>query len=104
MGVFFLKRKKETEKLGDAARTKEEFFLDASKQFAGAGWIHIMNLAFASALNSFMSSGDECEWYWINIMVDTTIGTGVAYVFLQIANAFIRKKIPASAHDFQSGE
>jgi hypothetical protein len=104
LGVFFLKRKNETAKLGDSARTKEEFVLDASKQFAGAGWIHVMNLAFASGLNSFMSNGDECEWYWINIMVDTTIGTGVAYVFLQIANAFIRKKMPASAQDFKLGE
>lgn len=104
LGVFYIKRQKETIKLGDHARTKEEFFLDASKQFAGAGWIHILNLMFASALNSIMSNGDECEWYWINIMVDTTLGTLVAYVLLKIANNFVRKKMPHSAEDFKCGE
>jgi len=105
VGVFYVKRNMEQKKLGDAARSKEEFFLDASKQFASAGWIHVMNLGFASALNSLMSGGDECEWYWINIMVDTTLGTAVAYFFLRIAHAFIRKKLsPTSAEDFKSGE
>merc|ERR1711971_1015271 len=64
-----------------------------------------MNLGFASALNSLMSGGDECEWYWINIMVDTTLGTLIAYVFLKIAMAFIRKRLsPEAAEGFKSGE
>merc|ERR1719215_2398323 len=91
--------------LGLDARSRAEFLLDASKQFAGAGWIHVMNLGFASALNSMMSSGDECEWYFINIMVDTTLGTAVAYWLLQIANAAIKKRLsPEAAMSFQSGE
>lgn len=105
VGVFYIKRKKEQKQLGEDARTKEEFFLDASKQFASAGWIHIMNLGFASMLNDMMSGGDECVWYWINIMVDTTIGTAVAYVLLKIAMAFVRKRLgDLPAEDFKPGE
>jgi len=101
LGVFYYKLKKEEENLGETARSRGEFLLDASKQFAGAGWIHLMNLGFASA----MSNGNQCEWYWINIMVDTTLGTAVAYVLLQIASAFIKKRFsPEAAEDFKSGE
>jgi len=104
VGVFALKRKKEEQKFGDDARTRAEFALDASKQFAAAGWLHILNLGFATGLNNMMSGGDECEWYWINILVDTTLGTAVSYVFLQIANAFIRKRLhPEVVADFRSG-
>jgi len=99
-----LKLKKEEETLGANARSRGEFFLDASKQFAGAGWIHIMNLGFASGLANH-GSGDECEWYWINIMVDTTLGTAVAYLLLQITSAFIKKRFsPEFAEDLKSGE
>lgn len=105
VGVFVVKRKKEEKRLGPDARSKEEFTLDASKQFASAGWLHCMNLGFASSLNTWMAGGDECGWYWINIMVDTTLGTAVAYFLLQIANAFLKKKLtPAAAEEFRSGE
>lgn len=105
VGVFVVKRKKEEKRLGPDARSKEEFTLDASKQFASAGWLHCMNLGFASSLNTWMAGGDECGWYWINIMVDTTLGTAVAYFLLQIANAFLKKKLtPTAAEEFRSGE
>jgi len=105
IGVFYFKLRKEEEALGADARTRAEFLLDASKQFAGAGLIHLMNLGFATFLNSFTSHGDQCEWYWINIMVDTTLGTAVAYFLLQIAKAFIKKRFsPEAAEDFKSGD
>lgn len=105
VGVFYFKRKSEQQKLCGDGRTNEEFFLDASKQFAGAAWIHVMNLGFATVLNNLMSGGDECVWYWINIMVDTTAGTMVAYCLLRVANAAIRKRLsPTAAEDFKSGE
>lgn len=105
LGVFYLKRKKEQHKCGTGARTKEEFCLDASKQLAGAGWIHIMNLGFASVLNGIMAGGDQCVWYWINILVDTTLGTGVVYFLLKVAMAFIKRKLSTeAAADFKPGE
>ena len=27
---------------------------------------------------------DQCGWYWINIMIDTTVGVGIAYMFLKL--------------------
>lgn len=64
-------------------RTWHEFFLDSSKQMAGAGWIHVMNILCAKLLDHMMPVGDECEWYWINIMIDTTLGVAVEYALLQ---------------------
>jgi len=29
--------------------------------------------------------GDQCDWYWINIVVDTTLGVLVAYQFLKLS-------------------
>merc|ERR1711957_605671 len=49
--------------------------------------------------------GDECEWYWINIMVDTTFGTAVAYFLLKVAMVFIRKRMSEHvAEEFKSGD
>lgn len=102
-GVFYLKLQNEEKTLGIEARSRGEFVLDASKQVVGAIWLHCMNLGFATGLAS--SGGDECEWYWINIMVDTTLGTLVSYLLLRIAMAFIRKKLTAEeADDFKPGD
>lgn len=99
-GVFYLKLQNEEKSLGLDARSRGEFILDASKQVFGAIWLHCMNLGFA-----IVSSGDECEWYWINIMVDTTLGTAVSYLLLRIAMAFIKKKFTEEeADDFKPGE
>mmetsp|Transcript_74562 Transcript_74562/g.230442 ORF Transcript_74562/g.230442 Transcript_74562/m.230442 type:complete len:244 (+) Transcript_74562:77-808(+) len=67
------------------------FCLDGSKQLAGAGWLHATNLIFATVLTFFVGKGDQCEWYWINIMMDTTLGSLVAYGLLRLVNCIIKK-------------
>jgi len=60
------------------------FFLDSSKQIVGAGVIHALNLICAMAFTSFQkSAADECAWYWVNIMIDTTFGVGVCWMLLK---------------------
>eukprot|EP00811_Abedinium_folium_P002715 NODE_12494_length_1221_cov_9.744973.p1 GENE.NODE_12494_length_1221_cov_9.744973~~NODE_12494_length_1221_cov_9.744973.p1 ORF type:complete len:246 (+),score=71.70 NODE_12494_length_1221_cov_9.744973:121-858(+) len=88
----------------DRMRTWAEFLLDSSKQLLGAAWIHVLNLVFAQQLEATLQSGDECEWYWVNIMVDTTLGVGVEYVLLSlIMGALIRCLGEDAAADFESG-
>jgi hypothetical protein len=99
-GILYMKKKREDAKMGQWARTNLEFVLDSAKQFSGCAWLHVLNLMFAS-LQDAMLQGDQCSWYWINIMVDTTLGTAVEYFLLQVATAVIKKR---GSTDFQTGE
>jgi hypothetical protein len=97
MGVLLFKFSR------DKVRSFKEFALDSSKQIIGAGWIHVLNLAFAEKLEENMETGDQCEWYWVNIMVDTTIGVLVEYALLHLINGAIDTYLPDQASDFESG-
>lgn len=87
-------------------RTLWEFGLDSSKQLCGAGWIHFMNIVFAEKLeDKFKTAGDECDWYWVNIVIDTTLGTCVTYTLLLGFTHFIKSALPAEkAAEFESGK
>jgi len=66
-------------------RKLQIFILDSSKQFVGAGVIHFWNLVCAMAFSRFeASAADECAWYWVNIMIDTTFGVAVCWVLLKL--------------------
>mmetsp|Transcript_19752 Transcript_19752/g.53708 ORF Transcript_19752/g.53708 Transcript_19752/m.53708 type:complete len:248 (-) Transcript_19752:175-918(-) len=67
------------------------FCLDGSKQLAGAAWLHVSNLAFADVLTRFVGGGDECEWYWINIVIDTTFGCVVSWAMLMAINHTLKR-------------
>lgn len=60
-------------------RTWSEFALDSSKQVIGSLWLHALNLIIAVQQHKHHEAGDSCDWYWINIVVDCTIGTAVEY-------------------------
>lgn len=61
------------------------FILDSSKQLVGAGVIHCLNMICAMIFSSFdEASADECAWYWVNIMIDTTFGVLICYGFLRL--------------------
>ena len=48
---------------------------DASKQAMGSGWAHVLNLMLAMMLSGAdNSTPDECALYFINFVIDTTIG------------------------------
>jgi hypothetical protein len=87
-----------------AQRTWWEFGLDSSKQFVGAGCLHVLNLVCAEKMSP-LKGGDECEWYWINIMVDTTLGVLVEYWFLSVITRLIETQLsPEAAAEFKTGE
>ena len=78
-------------------RTWTVFSLDLSKQLISSGWVHVFNLLAAMEMNALRQDGkmrddgagilavslDECDLYWLNLMIDTTLGVGVDYIFLE---------------------
>jgi len=50
----------------------------------------MLNLACAVAFTRYeRSAADECAWYWINIMIDTTFGVGICFVLLKGTECFL---------------
>jgi len=96
--VLMLKFRRES---GD--RTPSEFLMDSSKQLIGAGWIHVLNLSFAKGLAAHFEAGDECNWYWLNIMLDCTLGVAVEYILMLLLTSCIQKMQPSHADDFDTG-
>ncbi|KAJ3216158.1 hypothetical protein HDU67_009885 [Dinochytrium kinnereticum] len=61
------------------------WLFDTSKQALAASMVHFANvsLAYLSGSNSH-ESRNPCVWYFLNILLDTTIGVGILWVFLRI--------------------
>ncbi|CAE7259835.1 Stimate, partial [Symbiodinium pilosum] len=98
VGTLVVKKVKEGPR-----RTWFQFGLDSSKQFLGAGWIHVMNLLCATIMGNRMGEGDECEWYWLNIMLDTTLGVWVEYILLRVLTEALDSLLGEGAQDFRTG-
>jgi len=77
---------------GRSDRSTARFFFDSSKQLAGALWMHVLNLYCAHVLAG-RTSEDSCEWYWIEIMVDTTLGVWVEFSTMQSIVGLKRWKV-----------
>jgi len=97
IGVLVLKFKKEGQE-----RTLREFMLDSSKQLFGAGWIHFANMGCAMMLGSGMN-GNGCEWYWVNIVMDCTLGVYVEYHLLHLVT-YVLESVTGNTGDFRTGE
>lgn len=79
------------------------FILDVSKQLFGAGFVHLLNLLFATALwNDSQFKDEACTWYWINIMADTTVGVLLDYLLLKVVTG-IAECLTYNLEDFHTG-
>lgn len=67
-------------------RTWKVWFFDSSKQLTSAGLAHIMNIVIAIFLSENSKGGDSCVWYFINILVDTTIGMLICFLLVSVLN------------------
>lgn len=86
-------------------RTVMEFLLDSSKQIIASGWIHLLNLGFAMKLEAhYRADGDQCDWYWLNIVLDCTIGVALNYALLQLLTSIASSFAPDQADDLRTGE
>jgi len=72
-------------KIETAQRPFPVFLRDSSKQIVGSVVIHIWNLLLAILFARGVEHADQCAWYWMNIMLDTTIGVFITYVFLKLS-------------------
>mmetsp|Transcript_10746 Transcript_10746/g.16363 ORF Transcript_10746/g.16363 Transcript_10746/m.16363 type:complete len:283 (+) Transcript_10746:150-998(+) len=63
------------------------WFLDVSKQAFGAAYAHVLNMVISAIIAGNTMGGehtldDECAWYAINYVIDTTLGLVITIVFL----------------------
>jgi len=99
IGTLIFKKYRE-----QSERTWFEFGLDSTKLLCGAVWVHTMNLVFAENLESKLATGDQCDWYWINVMLDVIFGVSIEYFLLVKLTAMIQCLLgPQRAQDFESG-
>lgn len=63
------------------------WFFDVSKQVCGALGLHVINLVL-SDLQSHSDEPDQdnnpCTWYFLNLLLDTTLGVPILWFFLYI--------------------
>jgi len=86
----------ERKKKYEYRRSCARFVFDSSKQIAGSFLIHVMNLYLSVDLQG--DHTDECSWYWIEIMVDTTIGVGVEAAINELVEMAVKLADPSSKH------
>lgn len=62
--------------------------LDSSKQMVGSGMSHCMNIVTSMLFAMTQDEkGDECGWYWVNLVLDTTFGLFVCYWLLRLTES-----------------
>ncbi|KAI0252015.1 vacuolar membrane protein-domain-containing protein [Lactifluus subvellereus] len=101
MGVLVIaslvyKRHRETPK-----RPWRIWLFDVSKQVVGQMFVHGVNV-FISDVGSARSSGNACVFYFLNILIDTTLGVGAIYLALHILTWYFTQKLQFKG--FQSGQ
>eukprot|EP00980_Cylindrotheca_fusiformis_P022868 scaffold9857_cov127-Cylindrotheca_fusiformis.AAC.14 len=66
------------------------WFLDVSKQGIGACYAHVCNMVIAATIINNAGGGgslnDQCAWYGICYLVDTTLGLVLAVWFLKLVD------------------
>jgi STIMATE family len=68
-------------------RTLSTWFYDVSKQGIGACYAHVMNMTIAAVISENIRGDnvleDQCAWYGLSYLIDTTIGLLLAILGLQ---------------------
>ncbi|KAF8607719.1 hypothetical protein BDV93DRAFT_519738, partial [Ceratobasidium sp. AG-I] len=74
---------------------------DVSKQIVGQIVVHLSNV-FISDLVAHHSSNNPCTLYFLNVLVDTTVGVALIYAFLHAATWLLTTKMQLKG--FRSGD
>jgi len=86
------------------SRSDNEFLLDSSKQLLGVIWLLMCNMLCEKLIGD--NRFESCEWYWINTMLDTTLGVLIEYIALQAIMWVLQHvaiEYTTSAHDYSYG-
>ena len=81
-------------------RSWKVWFMDTSKQALSAGMLHIINMIASYAVQRLQAGADECVIYFLNFMLDTLFGLGVAYLLLKALECSFARCQPLA---FKSG-
>ncbi|KAI0751126.1 vacuolar membrane protein-domain-containing protein [Daedaleopsis nitida] len=100
MGVLVIlslvyKRHRETPK-----RPWRIWLFDVSKQIIGQMFVHGVNVLISDVV-AHLSTANACVLYFLNILLDTTIGVGLIYLILQVATYVLTEKLHLKG--FESG-
>ena len=90
MLVLFYKRSKERPQ-----RPLKIWLLDVSKQVMGGFEAHVLNLLIAVVLDGRTEKGagtDECEWYFVNFSIDTSLGVVLNLLLLRLLSLAAKKR------------
>lgn len=61
------------------------WFFDVSKQLFGAVVVHFLNIFMSTDSDVFVlrQKTSPCTWYFLNVLLDTTIGVGLIWILLR---------------------
>ncbi|RKP38567.1 Vaculolar membrane protein-domain-containing protein, partial [Dimargaris cristalligena] len=87
ISTLFLKRQHEVPQ-----RPFLIWFFDVSKQASGSAMVHGLNL-FAAYFSGKSSHEDSnpCIWYFMNLVLDTTFGVYILYLYLKLINVIVQR-------------
>jgi len=67
------------------------FKYDVSKQIVGMGFAHLINISIAVMIRKQYDMPDECRWYFLNFLIDVTIGILINYYLLETFKRLYKK-------------
>lgn len=82
-----------------ATRKSSTFLCDVGKQVIGAMWLHCANVIMAITLDRSFTQGttslltyslDVCDWYFMSIVLDTTMGVMISVLLLQCSQHYFQ--------------
>ncbi|KAJ7437115.1 vacuolar membrane protein-domain-containing protein [Mycena galericulata] len=76
------------------------WLFDVSKQVVGQAYVHGLNVLISDLISNH-SSSNACVSYFLNILIDTTIGVGLIYVGLRVLTFVMSEKFHLKG--FESG-
>ena len=66
--------------------------LDVGKQSVGSSFGHFSNIFLSEIIATAVTGGDECQWYCLSFVLDSTLGTFVNLGLLQLVENVIRSR------------
>ena len=66
--------------------------LDVGKQSVGSSFGHFSNIFLSEIIASVVSGGDECQWYCLSFVLDSTLGTFANLTLLHFVESAIHSR------------
>lgn len=66
--------------------------LDVGKQSVGSSFGHFSNIFLSEIIAKAVTGGDECQWYCLSFLLDSTLGTFVNLSLLHFVESIIRTR------------